>query len=343
MAKKTTEDINLILNDIEARRFAPVYFLHGEEGYFIDRIADSLLSNVLTEEEKDFNLVQYYGVDVTIPEVISACRRYPMIGDYNLVVLREAQNMRQAASQLDSLEVYLRSPMQQTVLVVTHKEKSFDARRKLLKQIKDVGGVVYESCRMRDYELPHLFPSFATQKGFEGVTPEAVDILCNYVGCDVARMSTELDKLHLSIGNKRITSEAVLEYIGVSKEYNNFELVSAIANGNYLKAETIRQYFERNPRNNPLVLTLAALFGYYTSLMLAHYATDKSEKGLMSELHISFPAAKDVKAGMRRYNAWKVMNSISMIRDCDAQAKGARDSILSDSELLRELLFKLMH
>lgn len=341
MAKKTSIDIRSLMQDIRSRKFAPVYFLHGDESYFIDLIADLLLQTVLTEEEKDFNLMQFYGVETTVPEVISACRRYPMLGNYNLVLFREVQSMQQAATHLEIFESYLRQPMAQTILVITHKEKLF--KGKILKQISEVGGVVYESIRLRDYELPKFLPNFVKDNGFDGIAPDAVEMLCNYVGSDLSRMATELDKLRLTIGHAKITLNHVLSHIGISKEYNNFELVTAVACGDYLKSEIIRQYFERNPKQNPLLLTLAALFSYFSNLMLAYYASDKSERGLMQEVGLSYPAVKNVIQGMRRYNAWKVMGNLSLIRDYDAQSKGARGVKVPDSELLKELLYKLMH
>lgn len=340
MAKKT-EDFTSIRQDILRHHFAPVYFLHGEESYYIDALTSLLLDNVLTDDEKDFNLTQFYGADTNVAEVIAACRRYPMMAERQLVVLREAQALDARSSKLDDLEIYLRHPMASTVLVVCYKTKSYDARKKLVKACA-AQGVVYESRRVRDYELPRVVAARLKEQGVD-IDDRALQALCDNVGTDLSRIFSEVGKLRIT-DSRRITYEAVIRHIGVSKEFNNWELQTAIANRDLAKIERIRRYYAQNPKANPMVVTLATLFNFFSNLMLAHYAPDKTERGLMQALRLSSPyATRDYRTAMRYYNAWKVMGNIALIRDYDARCKGARGAALGDEALMRELLFKLTH
>lgn len=341
MAKKT-DAFATIKSDILHKKFAPVYFLHGEEAYYIDALTKLLLDNVLTEDEKDFNLTQFYGADTNIGDVISACRRYPMMADRQLVVLREAQMMDARSSKIDDLEHYLQHPLESTVLVVCYKGKTYDARKKVMKMMASVG-VVYESKRVRDYELPPVVVAALRERGLT-IDDRALQALCEMVGTDLSRLFSEVDKLCITLTGKTITYDQVVARIGVSKEYNNWELQSAIANRDLRKIELIRRYYASNPKANPYVVTLSVLFNFFSNLMLAHYADDKSEQGLMAALHLSSPyATRDYRAALRIYNAWKTMSNISLIREYDAKNKGARNCSLSEEALMRELLFKLVH
>lgn len=341
MAKKT-DDFSPIKADITAGRFAPVYLLHGEESYYIDLLTQLLLDHVLTDEEKDFNLSQYYGSDCQIPEVISACRRYPMMAERQLVLLREVQSVNKQQVKLDDLCLYLEHPLESTVLVITCKTQTLTGATQLLKLCKKVG-VVYQSDKIRDYELPKMLPGLLKQAGMDAEF-KAVDLLCNFIGSDISRLMHEVDKLKLSMqGRTKITDQDVFNHVGISKEYNVYELQSAIANRDVLKVETIRRYFAQNPKAGPSQMVISSLFGYFSNLMLAHYSPDKSQNGLMSNVGCSYPAAKDLLAGLKIYNAWKTMNNISILRDFDARSKGGRGGTTPDPELLKELFYQLMH
>lgn len=343
MAK--TEDFSTICADIKAGHFAPVYLLHGEEGYFIDRITDLLLEHVLTDEEKDFNLTQCYGADITnLGDVISACRRYPMMSERQLVMLREAQVLKQNAelTKLEQLETYLNHPLESTVFVITYKGKKADGRAAWVKQIQKVGGVVFESKRVAEYELPKFLPGFLRETGLQ-FDDSAIQMIAEYIGSDLSRMMSEIEKLKLNIQDKRVTRDLIAAHIGISKDFNVFELVNAIAIKDFRRCELIRRYFAQNPKNNPIQATLSVLFTFFSNIMLAHYATDKSVNGLMRELGMAYPQAKVVVDAMKRYNAWKTMQNIALIRDYDARQKGARGVSIPDDEALQELLYKLMH
>lgn len=341
MAKKT-DDFSPIKADILAGRYAPVYLLHGEESFYIDQITQLLLDNVLTDEEKDFNLTQYYGADCQMAEVISACRRYPMMAERQLVLLREVQSVNKQQVKLDDLCLYLEHPLESTILVITCKTQTLTGAAQLQKLCKKVG-VVYQSDKVRDYELPKKMPILLQQAGMEA-EPKAIDLLCNFIGSDISRLMHEVDKLKLSMqGRTRITDQDVFDHVGISKEYNVYELQSAIAARDALKVEMIRRYFAQNPKAGPSQMVIATLFGYFSNLMLAHYSPDKTINGLMANVGCSFPAAKDLLAGMKIYNAWKTMNNISILRDFDARSKGGRGGTTPDPELLKELFYQLMH
>lgn len=340
------QDYNSIRTDIEQGRIAPVYVLHGDESYFIDSLTDLLLDRVLTDEEKDFNLTQMYGADIqNLGDVVTACRRYPMMAERQLVLLREVQalDQRRSLTSLEVLEAYTSHPLDSTVFVITCKTKKLDGRQRWLKQVQEHGGVVFESKRIPDYELPKFLPGFLRSTGLQ-FDDRAIQMLSDYIGADLGRMMAEIDKLRLNMGDdKRVTSQLIAEHIGISKDYNVFELVSAVANRDFRKCELIRRYFAQNPKANPIQITLSVLFNFFRNLMLAHYATDKSVNGLMREIGLSFPQAKELAPAMKQYNAWKAMTNISVIRDYDARQKGARGANLPDDEALQELLYKLMH
>lgn len=341
MAKKT-DDFLPLKADILAGRFQPVYLLHGEESYFIDQLTDLLLEHVLTDEEKDFNLTQYYGADCDLTEVISACRRYPMMAERQLVLLREVQAVDKRLIHLDDLCLYLEHPLDSTIFVITCKTQTLTGATKLIKACKDKG-VVYNSEKIRDWDLPEFINKLLAEKKLKA-EPQAVDMLCNSIGSDLSRIASEVDKLIISLeGRTQITLDDVTKLIGISREYNVWELQSAIAKRDALKVEMIRRYFERNPKSGPSQMVISSLFGFFSNLMLAHYSPDKSQKGLMSTVGCSFPAAKDLTTALKIYNGWKTMQNISILREFDARSKGGRGGTTPDPELLKELFYQLMH
>ena len=343
MAK--SEDFSTICRNIEAHSFAPVYLLHGDENYFIDRITALLLDCVLTEEEKDFNLSQFFGADVdNLGLVVSACRRYPMMSDHQLVLLREAQMLKQNAelTKFEQLEAYLEHPLESTVLVIAMKGKKADARSRWVKLIQEKGGVVFESKRVPDYELMKFLPGFLQNTGLQ-FEANAIQMLADYIGSDLSRLMSEIEKLRLNLTSNKVTADMVAQHIGISKEFNSFELVNAVAVKDFRKCEIIRRYFAQNPKANPIQVTLSVLFTFFTNLMLAHYTPDKSVNGLMSGVGMNYGQAKVMVEAVKRYNAWKAMQNISLIREYDARQKGARGAALPDDEALQELLYKLMH
>ena len=340
MAKKeaTFESIS---RDIAARQFQPVYVFMGEEPYFIDKLTDLLIENVLDEAERDFNQTIFYGADTTAVDVIQAARRFPMMSAYQLVVLKEAQLMR----DLETLAQYVKKPLASTILVINYKYKSLDRRKSLAAAVEKVG-VLFESKKIPDYRMTAFISTLLQQRGV-AIDAKASQMLTDFLGNDLNRLSKELDKLAsimAETGSKRVTPELIERNIGISKEYNNFELIKALSAKDVLKANRIAQYFEKNPKNNPLQMTLAVLFNYFSNLLIAYYSKDKSESGLMAAMGLrSAFQLKDYQMGMKHYSAMKVFLSIGEIRKTDAASKGVDSASASDADLLKELLYKIMH
>lgn len=340
MAKKEQQSALQIIEDIKKKRFSPIYFLQGDESYYIDLITDSLLENVLDESEKDFNLTILYGGDTEIGTVISSARRYPMMAERQLVILKEAQLM----DNLDQLEHYASQPLSSTVLVINYKHKTFDARKKAMKEIAK-NGIVFESKKLYEDKIPSFVQNYIASKGLT-IDGKAALMVSDFIGADLSRLCSELDKLCIAVNKEsgRITADAVEKNIGVSKDFNNFELLKAVINRDIYKANQIQSFFAKDPKSNPLILTLVVFYNFFSNLMLAYYSPDKSESGLMNELKLkNVYAARDYIAAMRIYNAYKTMDIISLIRKFDAKAKGFGSTNITDAELLKELLFRMMH
>ena len=340
MAKKEIS-YESICKEIAERKFSPIYVLMGEEPFFIDQITDLLIENVLAEEERDFNQSIFYGADADAVSVINAARRFPMMSEYQLIVVKEAQLMR----DIELLNAYAKHPLSSTVLVINYKYKTLD-RRKSLAAAVEKNGILFESKKIPDYKMPGYITELLQQRSL-AIDAKAAQMLSDFLGNDLNRLSKELDKLAIvmaQMGSKRVTPELVERNIGISKEYNNFELIKALATKDVLKANRIAQYFEKNPKTNPLQMTLAVLFNYFSNLLIAYYSKDRSEAGLMAALGLrSAFQLKDYQMGMRHYSAMKVFLSIGEIRKADAASKGVDNASASDADLLKELLYKIMH
>ena len=340
MAKKEIS-YESICKEIAERKFSPIYVLMGEEPFFIDQITDLLIENVLAEEERDFNQSIFYGADADAVSVINAARRFPMMSEYQLIVVKEAQLMR----DIELLNAYAKHPLSSTVLVINYKYKTLD-RRKSLAAAVEKNGILFESKKIPDYKMPGYITGLLQQRSLT-IDAKAAQMLSDFLGNDLNRLSKELDKLAIvmaQMGSKRVTPELVERNIGISKEYNNFELIKALATKDVLKANRIAQYFEKNPKTNPLQMTLAVLFNYFSNLLIAYYSKDRSEAGLMAALGLrSAFQLKDYQMGMRHYSAMKVFLSIGEIRKADAASKGVDNASASDADLLKELLYKIMH
>ncbi len=338
MAKETTYEE--IARNLKNKIYAPVYFLMGEEDYYIDRISDYIMKTVLTDSEKEFNQTVVYGADTDIASVINTAKRYPMMSKYQVVVVKEAQNLK----NLDELTFYLQKPMPSTILVFCYKHGSLDRRKKLTVEL-DKTGVLFESKKLKESQLPGFIASYLKRKQVE-IEPKASEMMAEFVGTDLNRMAGELEKLIITLprGQRRITPEQIERNIGISKDYNNFELRNALIAKDVLKANQIVKYFEENPKSNPLQVTLVVLFNFFANLMLAYYAPEKTEQGIAAQLALrSTWQAKDYMTAMRRYSGVKVMKIIEAIRLCDVRSKGVGNSSISDGELLRELIYQILH
>lgn len=339
MAKQeiTCEDI---LKELRAKQYRPIYYLMGEEPYYIDVIADYIADHVLTETEKDFNLTVIYGGDVDSASVINAAKRYPMMSEYQVVIVKEAQAIR----NMEELSFYLQHPLNSTILVICHKHGVLDRRKKLAAAIEKCG-ILFESKKIKDSQLPAFINGYMKRKGLD-MDPKATAMIAEFVGTDLHRLTGELDKLIITLGKGRgrVSPELVVRNIGISKDYNNFELRSALVEKDILKANKIVRYFEENPKTNPIQMTLSLLFGFFSNLMLAYYAPEKSEQGVADFLELKNAwQAREYLSAMRKYSGVKTMQIIQELRYTDAKSKGVGNSSAQDGELLRELIFKILH
>lgn len=329
-----------IKTDIVNRKFQPVYLFMGEESYYIDELTNLISDLVVPETERDFNQHILYGLETDVATVVSLARSFPMMSDYQLVVVKEAQNLK----KIEELEVYTKNPLQSTVLVINYKNGNLDKRKKLYATI-DKNGVVFESKKIPEYKIPAFVNSYFMTKGL-GIDQKSAQMLTDFLGNDLNKLVNEMEKLILSIpqSEKRITAELIERNIGISKDFNNFELLKAMIERNTFKANQIADYFEKNPKNNPLVVTMSVLFNFFSNLMICYWEKDKSENGIAKALGFrnSFQA-KDYVIALKNYNAFKSMEAISLLRQYDAKSKGVDNVSVSDGELLKELLFKIMH
>ncbi|MCQ2193761.1 MAG: DNA polymerase III subunit delta [Paludibacteraceae bacterium] len=337
MAAKAN-DFQTILSDLKQKRYLPVYFLMGEESYYIDEISNYIQNNVLSEEEREFNQVIVYGDSTTTKEVITMARRYPMMSKYVVIIVKEAQNL----SDLDLLSFYLQKPQTSTILCFCHKYKKVDSRKKFVKDLEKVG-VLFESKKLYDNQVPPFIVNYLKEKGLN-IDPKATQLLTDLLGTDLSKVVNELDKLCISkLPNNLVTADVVSENVGINKDFNNFELLSALVNKDVMKAYRIARYFEQNPKNNPLVLTITVLFNFFSNLMLYYYIPDKSPYNVAKELGVNVYFAKDYQTAASKYNGWKTMEIISLLRIYDAKSKGVDSIGVSDGELLKELIYRILH
>ena len=329
-----------ILKSLKARQYFPIYYLMGEEDYYIDLIADYIAENVLTETEKEFNQTILYGAEVDIATIINTAKRYPMMSEHQVVIIKEAQAVR----NIDELSYYLQKPLQSTILVFCHKHGVLDRRKKLAAEIEKKG-ILFESKKLKESQLPIFITSYMKSKGID-CPPKAVAMLSEFVGTDLCRLTGELEKLVITLPENQtsLSPELIERNIGISKNYNNFELRSAIIEKNILKANRSIKYFAENPKSNPVQVTLSLLFSFFSNLMLAYYSPDKSEQGIANFIGLKYPwQAKEYIIAMHRYTGVKTMQIIGYIRYADAMSKGVSNSSLNDGDILRELIFRIFH
>ncbi|MDR2775142.1 MAG: DNA polymerase III subunit delta [Tannerella sp.] len=331
-----------ICRDITAGKFAPVYVLMGEEPYFIDCIENLLVRNVLDETERDFNLMIFYGADAVAMDIINTARRFPMMAERQLVIIKEAQEL----SKLELLSHYLKAPAPSTVLVICHKYKKIDGRKSILTEAKK-NGIVFESKKIYDNKMAGFIVSFIKQHSMD-IDGKSAQMLADYIGNDIGRLAKEAEKLKIILGGgdipKRITPELIETNIGISKDYNSYELVNAVASKDILRANRIADYFDKNRKTNPIQTVLSALFNYFVNLMICFYSKDKSEKGILQTLNLQWSfQAKDYLLGLRNYKAMKVFDIIHEIRIADARSKGFENNSATSGDIYKELLYGIMH
>lgn len=345
--KDTLSEFTRIKGEIAARRFSPVYLLMGDESYFIDRLCDILADSVLEPSFRDFSQITVYGKDTEAGTIINYARQMPMMGSHQVIIVKEAQQLR----KVEELSIYTASPSPTTVLVVCHKEKSVDKRSQFYKHCSGVG-TVFESIRPREYEIGSWLGDFIKAKGCT-IEPRALSMLVDHLGVDISKISNELRKLftRLPEGTRNITADNVEQNIGISKDFNNFELTKAISERNMERALMIADHFARNPKDNPLIVTLTALFSHFQRIFILNYQLWLSKnKGqampsdyeLATMLKLPNPFfLNEYKSAATLYPNKKVFNILGLMRQYDLKAKGMNTGSASDGELLRELLLKI--
>ncbi|MBR1667118.1 MAG: DNA polymerase III subunit delta [Bacteroidaceae bacterium] len=330
-----------IVEQVRKQQYAPIYLLMGEEAYYIDRISEYIADNVLTKDEQDFNqTIIYCTRETAVGDVINCARRYPMMAKYQVVIVKEAQNLL----KIDELAVYAQNPLKTTILVICYKNGSVDRRKKLVPSIEKVG-VVFESKKLKDGMLPQFIADYLRRKQVS-IEERACQIMAESVGADLNRMAGELDKLVLALptGQTRITPDMVEKNVGISKEFNLWELRTAIANRDIAKANKIIYHFDQNPKANSPVATVAMLFNFFAQIMQAYYSPDRSEQGMMRHLELRQSwQLREYTTAMRHYNAMKTMQIIGKLRETDARLKGINRGNLTDADIMHELIFYILH
>ena len=329
-----------IITDLKNKIYKQVYFLMGEEPFFIDKITNYIQENVLTEAEKAFNFSVVYGKDTDIKDVINTACRFPMMSNYHLVILKEAQEIK----NIDILNYYIQKPLKSTILVVNYKYKTLDKRKKLYKALdKNKDAVIFESKKMYDSQIPKWIESFLQQKGYS-IDPKSTMLLAEYLGNDISKIVNELEKLTIVLPQStKINADHIEKNIGISKDFNVFELQNAIANKDVLKANRIINYFAKNQKQHNIIPTISALFNFFTKILQYHFVKDKSQRNVAATIGVSPYFVKDYTLAARNYNAKKTVQTISFLREYDMKSKGVGNVSTEPGELLKELIFKIMH
>ncbi len=332
------EDVKQLVAAIKKGDLKPIYFLMGEEPYYIDKISDFIEANVLDEAEKGFNQMVLYGRDITIDDIVSNAKRYPMMADKQVVIVKEAQDLSRTIEKLVS---YAKNPQPSTVLVLNYKYKKIDKRKALYKAIKKVG-VVFESKKLYENQVPDWIRRVLKGEGYD-ISPKAAQMLVEFLGNDLGRVNNELNKLKILLPEgTQITPEAIEENIGISKDFNNFELRKAVGERNVLKAHRIAKYFAENPKDNPMVVTVALLFNFFSQLLHLHGMSDKNPRNVASAINVNPYFVNEYLTAAKNFPMKKVSEVIGLLREFDVKGKGVGSYAVSQGDLLKELLVRIL-
>ena len=331
-------EIRTIVSDIKKGNIQPIYFLMGDEPYYIDKISDYIEATILDEAEKGFNQQVMYGRDASIEDIVAAAKRYPMMAERQVLIVKEAQDLSRSIEKLVS---YAENPQPTTVLVFNYKYKKLDKRKKLYKAIAK-SGLIYESKKLYDNQVADWIRRVLSGKKYQ-IEPKAAQMLVEFLGTDLSKIANELDKLMLILPKETIINDKhIEENIGISKDFNNFELQKAIGSKNIVKANRIINYFVENPKNNPTVMTISLLNTFFTKLLLFHGLQDKSKSAVSKSLGVGFYFIDDYFLAARNYPMRKVAQVIALLRDSDVKSKGVGAN-QTQGDILKELLFKILH
>ncbi|EMQ94272.1 DNA polymerase III delta subunit [Xanthomarina gelatinilytica] len=333
------DEVKQIVTDIKNRNFKPIYFLMGEEPYYIDNISKYIESQVLTEEEKGFNQMVLYGRDVSIEDVVGHAKRYPMMSEYQVVIVKEAQDL---SRHIEKLVDYAENPQPTTILVFNYKYKTIDKRKKLYKTLKK-SGVIFEGKKLYDNQVGDWIRRVLSGQNYT-ISPKAAQMLAEFLGTDLSKISNELEKLKIILPEgTQITPEHIEQNIGISKDYNNFELQKAVGARDFVKANQIIKYFGENPKDNPMVVTVSLLYSFFSKLLHLHGLNDKSPRSVTAALKINPYFANEYIAAARNYPMKQVSSVIATLREFDVKSKGVGSNAVSQGDLLKEMMVKIMN
>jgi len=323
-----------ILSDVVKGNLKPAYLLMGVENYYIEKLSDAIIEAALPEEERDFNMHVFYGNDSDINNIVNAAQSFPMGAEHSLVIVKEAQDLK----DLDKISYYLQNPQPTTILLLQYKNGTADRRKKYVSQIASLG-VVFEAAKVSDVQLPALVRNYAQEKGRK-IDEKSVSLIAESIGSNLIRLYGEMDKLFLTLPqNVAVTPELVEKNIGISKDFNFFELQNALVEKNAYKAFQIIKYFDKNPKANPIQMTLPMLFSFFSNLMMAYYAPQKSIEGIASYLgQRDWQVRKNLYPAMRKYTAKKVLDILGEIKSADEKSKGVGGSKVTNADILKQLI-----
>ena len=327
-----------IIANLKNKIYHPIYFLMGEESYFIDRISDYIAKHVLTEEEKGFNQHILYGKDTDIDAIITNARRFPMMANHQVVIVREAQNIK----KIEDLESYINNPLKSTILVVNYKYKTIDKRKTFVKKVAQKG-VLFESKKIYDNQLPAWISGYLSTHGYS-IEPQASAMLAEYLGTNLGKVANELNKLIITLPKgTTITPDHVEKNIGISKDYNIFELQNALGERNILKSNQIINYFAANPNSNPFSRTISSLYYFFMKILTYHFLEDKSQNAVASSLQVSPYFVRSYVAAAKQYPIKKVVEIMAILREFDMKSKGVGNVSSAPGDLQKEMIFKILH
>ncbi len=327
--------------DILSKKLKPIYFLSGDEDYFIDSLIDMIEHKILDESEKEFNQTVLYGRDINTDQVLENAKRFPMMSDRQVVIVKEAQNIK----SIENLSDYCKNPLPSTILAIAYKGKSVDGRTKKGKEFLEAvkkNGVHFESKKLYDDKIPDWISEFVRMKG-KKITPKAAFLLSEYLGNDLSKIVNEVDKLLINMASlQEVTEKLIEDYVGISKDYNNFELQKCIAQRNAEKCFQIATYFSKNSKDHPIIVTISTLFGFFSKILVIHLSKNKSKDHLAVILKVRPFFMNDYMLGARNYDARKTVEIISILREYDLKSKGVDSTSSNDGELIKEMIYKIL-
>lgn len=333
------DEIKQLVEDIRNKKIKPIYFLMGEEPYYIDKLSEFIEESVLSEDEKGFNQMVIYGRDTSIDEIVSNAKRFPMMAEYQVIIVKEAQDLSRTIEQLVD---YVKNPQPSTILVFNYKYKTLDKRKSLYKELKK-DSVVFESKKLYENQVSEWIRRVLAPKKYT-ISPKAAQMLVEFLGTELSKINNELEKLQIILPEgTQITPEHIEENIGISKDFNNFELRKAIGNRDVLKVQRIVKYFGDNPKDNPMVVTVGLLYNYFSQLLHLHGLADKSPRNVASALRVNPYFVNEYLTAVRNYSMKQVSNSVSLLREFDVKGKGVGANAVPQGDLLKELLVRIMN